>query len=69
MAKTEIIKPSPSLGGAETLLTYPIWSAVKNIPQKLLKELGINESLLRLSLGLEDIEDLKEDLDNALSAI
>jgi len=69
MARTEIIKPSPSLGGAETLLTYPIWSAVKNIPQKLLKELGINESLLRLSLGLEDIEDLKEDLDNALSAI
>jgi len=69
MSKTRVIKPSPSLGATETLITYPIWSAVKNMPQELLKELGITENLLRLSIGLEDVEDLKEDLDQALSGI
>lgn len=69
LSGTGIIKPSTSLGGVESLITYPIWSAAKNMPQDLLRELGITESLLRLSVGLEDPEDLKEDLDRALSRI
>ena len=69
MSEVKIIKPSPSLGATETLITYPIWSAVKNMPRELLRELGITEGLLRLSLGLEDVEDLKEDIDQALSKI
>ena len=69
MSEVKIIRPSPSLGATETLITYPIWSAVKNMPRELLRELGITEGLLRLSLGLEDVEDLKEDLDQALSKI
>ena len=69
LRKVEVIKSSPSLGGVESLLTYPIWSAVKNMPEELRRELGITDNLLRLSIGLEDVEDLKEDLDVALSAI
>lgn len=62
----KIIKPSPSLGGTESLLNYPLTSASKTISPAVRKELGIDESLLRLALGLEDIEDLKEDLSQAL---
>jgi len=69
LRKVEVIKSSPSLGGVESLLTYPIWSAVKNMPEELRRELGITDNLLRLSIGLEDVEDLKEDLDAALSTI
>lgn len=67
LRSTKIIKSSPSLGGTESLLTYPIWSAVKNMSKEQREELEISENLLRLSVGLEDVEDLKEDLDEALS--
>lgn len=66
LKKVELIKPSPSLGGAESLLTYPVISAARQIPPKERKLLGITDNTLRLSVGLEDVEDLKEDLDKAL---
>jgi cystathionine gamma-synthase len=62
-----VVKPSPSLGGTESLLNYPITSASKTISPAVRKELGISEDLLRLALGLEDLEDLQADLDQALS--
>jgi cystathionine gamma-synthase len=65
----KIIKPSPSLGGVESLLNYPITSAAKTLSPAVRKELGIGENLLRLAIGLEDVEDLKEDLSQALSVI
>jgi len=64
-----VIKPSPSLGGTESLLNYPVTSASKTLSPAVRKELGIGENLLRLALGLEDIEDLKTDLSNAMSRI
>ncbi len=69
MNNLKIIKPAPSLGGAESILTYPIISAAMTMPEDLRKTLGITEDLVRLSVGLEDPEDLKEDLDNALKNI
>ena len=69
LRSTELIKPTPSLGGVESLLTYPIWTAAKNMSSEQMKVLGISDNLLRLSVGLEDVEDLKEDLDRALSRI
>jgi cystathionine gamma-synthase len=69
LRKVQVIKPSPSLGGTESLLNYPITSASKTLPPRIRKELGIGDNLLRLALGLEDLEDLKEDLSQALSAI
>ncbi|MEM0329020.1 MAG: cystathionine gamma-synthase family protein [Nitrososphaerota archaeon] len=69
LKSTELIKPTPSLGGVESLLTYPIWTAAKNMSREQMEMLEISENLLRLSVGLEDVEDLKEDLDRALSKI
>ncbi|HDD33839.1 MAG TPA: cystathionine gamma-synthase family protein, partial [Thermofilaceae archaeon] len=63
------IRPSPSLGGTESLLTYPVISAAKTLAAEDRRKLGITENLLRLSVGLEDPEDLKEDLDRALSQL
>jgi cystathionine gamma-synthase len=68
LKKIAIIKPSPSLGGTESLLNYPITSAAKTLSPAVRKELGIGDNLLRLALGLEDIEDLKDDLSQALAA-
>lgn len=65
----KVIKPSPSLGGTESLLNYPLTSASKTISPAVRKELGIGENLLRLALGLEEVEDLKEDLSQALSRL
>ena len=69
LKKVRVIKPSPSLGGTESLLNYPITSASKTLSPAVRKELGIGENLLRLALGLEDIEDLKADITQALSTI
>ncbi|MGC9201866.1 MAG: cystathionine gamma-synthase family protein [Thermoproteota archaeon] len=66
LKKVNIIKPAPSLGGVESLLTYPVISAAKLIAPEDRERLGITEDVLRLSVGLEDVEDLKEDLDQAL---
>ena len=69
MKSLKVIKPAPSLGGAESLLAYPIISAAMTIPEEVRRRLGITEDLLRLSIGLEDVEDLIEDLDHALKEI
>ena len=67
LRKVRIIKPSPSLGGPESLLTYPIISAAAKMPPEIREELGITEDLLRLSVGLEDVDDIISDLDQALA--
>ncbi len=67
LSKVKVITASPSLGGTESLLTYPIISAAKMIPEEDRLKLGITDGLLRLSVGLEDPEDLKEDISNALA--
>ncbi len=69
LRKIQVIEPSPSLGGAESLLSYPLTSASKTLSPNIRRDLGIGENLLRLALGLEDVEDLKEDLSQALSGI
>ena len=67
-SRLKIIKAAPSLGGPESLITYPIISAAKVIPSDIREKLGITEDFLRLSVGLEDVEDLIEDIDRALSS-
>lgn len=64
-----LIKTAPSLGGAETLITHPASSSHKNISPAERKELGIEDGLLRISVGLEDIEDIIRDLERGLDCI
>lgn len=64
----KLIKTAPSLGGAETLVTHPVSSSHKNISPEERRELGITDGLVRLSVGLEDTEDLIADLEEALAS-
>jgi len=65
----KLVFPSPSLGGPESLISWPIISAAKNMPKERREVLGITGNLLRLSVGLENLEDIIEDLDRALNSI
>ena len=55
-----------SLGGVESLVNHPVTMTHASIPKKEREIIGITDSLIRLSVGIEDIEDLLKDLKNAL---
>jgi cystathionine beta-lyase/cystathionine gamma-synthase len=56
-----------SLGGVETLISHPATMTHASIPADKRNFLGISDGLVRISVGIEDIEDIIEDLDQALS--
>jgi cystathionine beta-lyase/cystathionine gamma-synthase len=58
-----------SLGGVETLISHPATMTHASVPAERRAALGITDGLVRVSVGLEDIEDLKEDLSQALDRI
>ena len=58
-----------SLGGVESLVCHPATMTHASIPMKVRNELGITDGLVRLSIGIEDINDLVEDLKNAINKI
>jgi len=58
-----------SLGGVETIVSYPVLMSHASIPEEERKKLGITADLIRVSLGLEDIEDIIEDFDQAIKRI
>ncbi len=57
-----------SLGGVESLIEHPAIMTHASVPEATRNELGISDSLVRISVGIENIEDLKNDLDFALNA-
>ena len=65
----KVIKPSPSLGSCESLASHPASSSHKDLPVEERNRIGISESLIRLSVGLEDLNDLIEDIDQALCSL
>ena len=65
----EIFTLAESLGGVESLIEHPSLMTHASIDKKIRDELGITDNLVRLSIGIEDVEDLKKSLDNALSSI
>jgi len=66
LEKLEIFVCAESLGGVESLAEHPAIMTHASIPAHIRAELGINDSLVRLSIGVEDIEDLKADIGQAL---
>lgn len=68
LKNVKLITFAESLGGAETLLTYPIIQTHMDVPEETKKLLGLNDCLLRLSVGLERAEDLLSDLVEASRA-
>jgi cystathionine beta-lyase/cystathionine gamma-synthase len=66
LEKVSLIQYAESLGGVESLITYPMLQTHADVPKDEREAKGINERLLRLSVGLECVDDLIYDLDNAL---
>jgi len=66
LLKTRLISFAESLGGVESLITFPEVQTHADIPAELRTRLGINNVLLRLSVGIEDADDLIADLRQAL---
>ena len=65
----EVIRISNNLGDAKSLVTHPATTTHKNLSDEDRAELSIGDGLVRLSIGLEDCQDLIEDIDAALAAI
>lgn len=63
-----MIVRATSLGDVHTMVLYPWIASHRDVPLPLKAEMGIRENLVRLSTGIEDIEDIKEDLAAALGA-
>ena len=55
-----------SLGGVETLISHPATMTHASVPAETRERLGITDGLVRISVGIEDVEDILEDLDQAL---
>jgi cystathionine beta-lyase/cystathionine gamma-synthase len=58
-----------SLGGVETLISHPATMTHASIPTEVRQQIGITDGLIRLSVGIEDVEDLVADLGQALSHV
>lgn len=63
----KIITLAESLGGVESLINYPAVMTHGSVPEKQRLEIGITNDLIRLSVGIEDVGDLIDDLSGALS--
>lgn len=58
-----------SLGGVETLISLPALMTHASVPPEVRQKIGITDGLVRLSVGIEDVEDLIADLDHALAKV
>jgi cystathionine gamma-lyase len=67
--RTKLFALAESLGGVESLIEHPAIMTHASVPADLRKELGIEEGLVRLSVGIESGEDLLGDLDQALNGL
>jgi cystathionine beta-lyase len=67
LGKTKLAAAAVSLGGVETIASYPVRMSHAAIPQAERERLGITDTLIRISAGLEDPEDLLADFEQALS--
>jgi cystathionine gamma-lyase len=67
LERCRIFALAESLGGVESLIEHPAIMTHASIPPEVRQQLGISDSLVRLSVGVEDAEDLAEDLKQALA--
>lgn len=67
LTRTRLFSLAESLGGVESLIGHPATMTHASIPADIRQARGIDDGLVRLSVGIEDVEDLQEDLRNALA--
>lgn len=66
LSRLRIFKTAESLGGVESLVELPAIMTHASIPKEERKKAGLDDGLIRLSVGIEDLDDLRRDLDSAL---
>jgi len=66
MNRLQMVVPGTSLGDVHTLLLYPLISSHRNVSPKMRERMGIRENLVRIAVGIEAVEDIISDLDQAL---
>ena len=69
LERCQLFTLAESLGGVESLIEHPALMTHGSIPAGQRETLGIGDSLVRLSVGVEDVDDLRRDLRDALDAI
>jgi cystathionine beta-lyase/cystathionine gamma-synthase len=69
LSALRLFKIGPSFGGVEALVTHPMTISYYDYPPEERKRLGILDELVRLSVGIEDSQDLIDDLAQALAKI
>ena len=67
LERTKLFSLAESLGGVESLIEHPAIMTHASIPQEVREEIGISDGLVRLSVGIESIDDLIEDIENSLN--
>ena len=65
-SRLELMKVAPSLGGVESLVSMPRYTSHASLTREERHAAGIDDGFIRLSIGIEDVEDLRADLDQAL---
>jgi cystathionine gamma-lyase len=68
MERCKLFALAESLGGVESLINHPAIMTHASVPPERRAELGIADNLVRLSVGVEDVADLRAELDDALMA-
>ncbi len=69
VSSTRIFRLAESLGGVKSLISHPANMTHKSIPAEIRRKAGVSDSLIRLSVGIEEPEDLIQDLEQALSQL
>jgi cystathionine beta-lyase/cystathionine gamma-synthase len=67
MNRMKLVVPGTSLGDVQTMVLYPVMASHRDLSPKHRARLGIHDNLVRLSVGIEAVEDIVADLENALS--
>ena len=67
--RLQVMSLAESLGGVETLISHPASMTHASIPAERRQMLGITDGMVRVSVGLEDLDDLLADLDQALEPV
>lgn len=69
LRSTKVFTLAESLGGVESLIEHPALMTHASMPKEMREAVGVTDSLIRVSVGIEELEDLREDLDQALMQI
>jgi cystathionine beta-lyase/cystathionine gamma-synthase len=69
LPRFKLMSLAESLGGVETLISHPAVMTHASVPADRRAAIGITDGMIRISVGIEDVEDLKEDLDQALEVL